>query len=76
MGEVGLAALHALGVYPGRVDRSEHNIEEYERIKEFFVALFNNSVIKGCQIRFPVDFVISKKDSLENIKKDLTQGNN
>lgn len=64
---MGLASLHALGLYPGRVERTDRNIAEYERIKEFFVTLFENSVKKGCKIMFPVDFVTGQKDSLENI---------
>ena len=40
VGEIGLAALHALDLYPGKVERTEDNCADYERIKEFFVALY------------------------------------
>lgn len=65
VGEIGLAAISALGIYPGCVERSSSNVEEYETMKEFFIKLFNKSIIKGCQIKLPVDFIISPKVPLE-----------
>lgn len=67
VGEIGLAAIGALGIYPGCVERSSSNVEEYETMKEFFIKLFNKSIIKGCQIKLPVDFIVSAKVPLEQI---------
>jgi len=67
VGELGLAAIASLGLNPGCVERSTCNIEEYETMKEFFIKLFNKSIIKGCQIKLPVDFICSAKANLDEI---------
>lgn len=67
LGELGLAAVHALGLNPGQVERSEQNREEYDKMKEFFVRLYENSIEKGCEIKIPVDFVCAEKANLETI---------
>ena len=67
VGEIGLAALSALGISPGKVERSEKNIEEYATMKEFFVKLFEKSVECNCKIILPCDFVCAKKQELKDI---------
>jgi 3-phosphoglycerate kinase len=67
VGEIGLAAISALGIHPGCVERSTSNVEEYETMKEFFIKLFNKSIIKGCQIKLPVDFIVATKLPLEQL---------
>jgi len=67
VGEIGLAAIASLGINPGCVERSTCNVEEYETMKEFFIKLFNKSIIKGCQIKLPVDFICSAKANLDEI---------
>lgn len=67
VGEIGLAAIHALGINPGLVERSASNLDEYETMKEFFVKLLEKSIVKGCAIRLPVDFICSEKAPLEDI---------
>jgi len=54
VGEVGLAAVYALGLNPGLVERSAKNHDEYEKMKEFFVKLYEKSIEKGCEIKVPV----------------------
>ena len=67
VGEIGLAAIAALGFNPGCVERSQDNIAEYEVMKEFFIKLFNKSILKGCQIKLPVDFICAPKAPTEQI---------
>ena len=67
VGEMGLAALYALGLNPGLVERSSKCLEEYEKMKEFFLKLYNKSVEKDCEIKIPYDFICAPKDSLDNI---------
>ena len=67
VGEIGLAATHALGLNPGRVERTSNNKAEYDSMKEFFVKLFERSVEKNCAIKIPVDFICAPKASLEQI---------
>ena len=62
---MGLVAIHALGLNPGFVERSNNNKEEYEKMKEFFLRLYEKSVTKGCEIKIPVDFITAPKASLE-----------
>lgn len=57
LGEVGLAALYALGIKVGRVERTEHSGQEYEMLKEFFFKLFNNAIDKGVKLFFPLDLI-------------------
>mgnify|MGYP002630870068 CR=1 FL=1 len=64
VGEMGIAAIHALGLYSGLVERTAQNVEEYDKVQEFFIELFKNSVTKGCEIILPIDFVTCEKDSL------------
>lgn len=45
---MGLVAIHALGLNPGFVERSAENREEYEKMKEFFLKLYNKSIEKEC----------------------------
>lgn len=65
VGEMGLVAIHALGLNPGLVERSAENREEYEKMKEFFLRLYDKSIEKGCEIKIPIDFVTAPKASLE-----------
>jgi hypothetical protein len=71
VGEMGLVLLHSLGLYAGKVERTEDNSGEYDKIKEFVLTLFNNSVTKGCKLILPQDFVSCQKDSLGNIQKQF-----
>lgn len=73
VGEIGIAALNALDIYPGKVERSSKNIEEYDRVKEFFITLYENSLKKKCELVFPVDFLTAKKESLETIEAQYEQ---
>jgi hypothetical protein len=64
VGEIGLAAIYALGIDPGMVERSGSNRQEYATMKEFFIKLFERSVEKNCAIKIPVDFVCAPKANL------------
>ena len=66
--EVALACLHALGISPGKIERSESAIEEYEGVKEFILMLFERSVAKQVEIVLPVDYVTAEKGDVEEIK--------
>ena len=70
VGEIGLAALYALDINPGLVERSSQACKEYETMKEFFLKLFNKSVEKGCKIHLPVDIVAAEKASFDEIMND------
>jgi 3-phosphoglycerate kinase len=61
VGEVGLAAIHALGINVGKVERSETNKEEYESLKYFFNKVFEKAYERQVAIMLPTDFVVSKK---------------
>ena len=67
VGEMALAALHALDMTCGKVERSDANTDEYEDIKEFMLKLFNKAVEKDCEIVLPMDLVTAEKSSLEEI---------
>jgi hypothetical protein len=67
VGEIGLAAICALGINPGHVERTKENIKEYESMKEFFLKLFSKSVEANCKIILPVDFVCAPKRTLQEI---------
>ena len=73
VGEMGLAAVYALGLNPGLVERSSKNIDEYEKMKEFFVKLYEKSIEKSCEIKIPFDFICAPKDNLDQI---VAQGGN
>ena len=70
VGEIGLAALYALDINPGLVERSTQSYKEYETMKEFFLKLFNKSVEKGVKIHLPLDIVCSEKASFDEIMND------
>lgn len=65
VGEVALAALFSLGINVGKVERSDENTKEYEKMKEFFTKLFEKAVDKRVPIVLPVDFVASPKIEFE-----------
>lgn len=75
VGELGLAAIHALDLYAGCVERSEKNHSDYERVKEFMLKLIENAATKKCRLILPVDFVTAKKDTLENITAENANKN-
>lgn len=68
-GEVGLAALYALGFKVGRVERSASNEKDYESVKQFFLAIFEKAAMNKVKIFLPVDFIVSQKVELEEEKK-------
>lgn len=76
-GEVGLAALHALGFKVGRVERTANNEKDYESVKQFFMAIFEKAAMNKVKIYFPIDFIVSQKVELEEEKKshDNSQNN-
>lgn len=66
VGELGLAAIHALGVKTGRVERfvkPEHQTREWDEVKEFMIKLFEKAADRGIKIELPVDFACAKKPS-------------
>lgn len=67
VGELGIAAIHCLGMYSGKVERSDQSFHEYDKIKEFFIKLFENSVSKECELILPCDFVTAEKSSVAQI---------
>jgi hypothetical protein len=56
------------------VERTTDNLKEYESLNEFMLKVLNKAVEKGCQIKIPVDFIISKKEELEDILKEAAKG--
>jgi hypothetical protein len=68
VGEVAMACLYALGISPGKVERAESAVEEYESIKEFVQKLFDRSVAKQVEIVLPVDYVTAEMQPLDDIK--------
>jgi hypothetical protein len=67
VGEMGLAAVHALGLEVGQVERTEDAGDEYSKLREFFETLFSCAVEKGCEIILPCDFVTCEKEPLEKL---------
>jgi 3-phosphoglycerate kinase len=43
VGEVALAALYALDLDVGKVERTEDNLKQYEKFKGFFLTLFEKA---------------------------------
>lgn len=72
VGEMALAALHALGFYTGNIERLPNTKEDYDKLKEFFIQLFETSVDKNCEIILPCDFVTCKHDSLQQVLDNQT----
>jgi len=61
-----LAAVHALGIETGRLERFEkltHQTREWDEVKSFIVALFEKASDKNVKIEIPVDFACAKKQS-------------
>jgi 3-phosphoglycerate kinase len=48
VGEMGNLALFSLGLSPGKVERTANNVEEYAKLKEFMLKLFEKSIEKEC----------------------------
>lgn len=71
-GELGLAAIHALGIKVGKVDRQGDNTKDYEQVKEFFLNLFDKIIEKRVKIYFPFDFLVSQKYEIEDSVKEET----
>lgn len=67
VGEIALAAIYALDLSCGKVERNDCNVDEYDDLKEFMIKLFNRAVEKDCEIVLPMDFVTAEKSSLEEI---------
>lgn len=66
-GEIAMAALHALDISVGKVERSDDNAADYENIREFMLKLFDKAVEKDCEIVLPFDFITAEKSSLDEI---------
>ena len=62
VGEVGLAAVYALGMEVSRIERCD-SIEEqradYKQVSSFFIKLFEKATEKNVQIIPPTDFIVS-----------------
>ena len=67
VGEIGLVGLYTLGLYPGLVERSNKNVEEYAKIKDFMLEVFKKAANKKCRIILPTDFIVAQKSLLEEI---------
>ena len=67
VGEIGLIGLYTLGLYPGLVERSNKNIEEYSKLKDFMLEVFKKAANKKCRIILPTDFICAQKSVLEDI---------
>jgi len=72
VGELGNVALHALGLSPGKVERTQDAEQEYLKLKEFMLKLFEKSIEKECQILLPIDYVCAEKQPLEDIVNKAT----
>ena len=67
VGEIGLVGLYTLGLYPGLVERSNKNVEEYAKLKDFMLEVFKKAANKKCRLILPTDFICAQKSSLEDI---------
>jgi len=74
VGEIGLVALHSLEIYPGKVERDENNLKQYESLKEFMLKVLNKAIDRGCQVKIPIDFICAKKEELDDIIKEVARG--
>jgi 3-phosphoglycerate kinase len=75
-GEIGLAAIYALGINVGRVDRNGDNNKDYEQTKEFFIQLFRKAIDKEVKLYFPYEFIVSQKIEIEDTVKGEDSHNN
>jgi len=63
-GEVGIAALYALGIKVGRVERRktvEQQHKDYAKLSPFFKRLFEKAAICGCNLVLPHDIVAANR---------------
>jgi 3-phosphoglycerate kinase len=70
-GEMGLVAIHALGIETGRIDRfqkSEQQKHDFDEVKPFMVRLFEKASDYGVRLLLPIDFHCATKPTI-NIKK-------
>jgi 3-phosphoglycerate kinase len=67
VGEIGLVGLYTLGLYPGLVERSNKNIEDYAKLKDFMLEVFKKAANKKCKIILPTDLICAQKSVLEDI---------
>lgn len=58
-GELGLAALYSLNINVGKVERSNNNKEDYDRIKDFIIKFLEKAAEKRVKVFLPVDFIVS-----------------
>lgn len=65
VGEVALAALYALGIPTGKVERSEHNHKDYAKMTEFFNKLVTKAAHLQIPIILPTDFKVSTKIEIQ-----------
>ena len=71
VGEIGLVGLYTLGLYPGLVERSNKNVEEYAKLKDFMLEVFKKAANKKCRIILPTDFICAQKSVLEDVDTRL-----
>jgi hypothetical protein len=72
VGEFGMAAVHALGHFPGkhdRFDKEAHQTAQYDEVKAFIIRLFEKAGDYGVKLCIPVDFQCAKRPNV--IVKDL-----
>ena len=63
VGEVGLAAVYALGMEISRVERCESlddQKSDYNQVKNFFIKLFERAAERNVNVIPPTDFVVSQ----------------
>jgi 3-phosphoglycerate kinase len=64
VGEVGIAALFALGIKIGRVERrrsADLQFKDYAKLTPFFKRLFEKAIIKGVNLVLPFDVMTAPK---------------
>jgi hypothetical protein len=75
VGEFGMAAVHALGHFPGkhdRFDKESHQTSQFDEVKAFIVRLFEKAGDYGVKLCIPVDFQCAKRPNV--VIKDLAAG--
>ena len=66
-GEVAMAALYAIGIDLGKVERIEENHKDYEKCKDFFLSIYKRGIMSTkVKFFFPHDFKVCQKIEVED----------
>lgn len=76
-GEIGIAALYALGIKTAKLDKQYDYVKDFELTKDFFIQLFKKMIMRNISANFPIGFIVSPKVEFEDpVKVNDVQNTN